>query len=103
MTEKMLGHVAKDLIRDQVLTEGFNAFRELGMEFSKEQNELLNGYLDVLLNESILKINTNLEVPAEDENLNNYINLLLTTILNLTAGNFINWGIALFYRYNYET
>lgn len=98
----MLDHMAKDLIKDQVLTESFNAFKELGMEFDEEQTELLNDYLDILLNENILKTDTEVKVPAEDEDLNGYINSLLVTILNLTTGNFINWGIALFYKYNYE-
>ena len=93
----MTEHMARDLVKNQVLTEGFKTFDDLELQFDEEQRKLLETYLDMLLSENIFKINDK-EISVEDEEINEYVITLLSVGLDLTITSFINWGIALFYK-----
>lgn len=98
LSEKLSKHMTRELVKDQVLTEGFEIFKNLGLEFNEKQIKLMNKYLDALLEENILSLSNNTKIPVDDE-VYDYINKLLFITLNLTIISFINWGIAL---YHYE-
>lgn len=93
----MTKHMARDLVKNQVLTAGFQTFNDLELQFDEEQEKLLGVYLDSLLNENIFKMDDK-EILVEDEEMNDYIIMLLNMGLDLTITSFINWGIALYYK-----
>lgn len=100
----IITHTTHELITDQILTRGFKTFKELNIKFDENQLKLLKGYLQILLNnnESVLKEEKE-QVLAKNEEFQVYADILLDKALNLTISltttSFINWGLALYYKF----
>lgn len=93
----MITHMAKDMVKNQVLGTGFKTFKDLKIEFDEDQIKVLEKYLDALLSETIFKVEEK-KLSIEDEELSAYITELLGTILDLTITSFTNWAIALYHK-----
>lgn len=93
--------MAKELLMEQMLTDGFETFENMGLEFDDEQIELLKGYLDALLENNIVELEKDYNLLIDDEEVHDYVNRLIGLVFNLTFFCFTNWGIALFYKNNY--
>ena len=100
MANKMISHMAKELMKEQILTEGFEVFEDMGIEFDDEQIELLKDYLDTLLENNIVELEEDSDLPIPDQRIYNYVCKLMDLLFNLTFFCFTNWGIALFYKDN---
>lgn len=100
MSSKMISHMAKELLTEQILTDGFKMFEKMGLEFNDEQIKLLEEYLNVLLENNIVELEENYNLRVSDEEVRNYINKLTELVLSLTFFCFTNWGIALAYKNN---
>jgi hypothetical protein len=90
--------MAKELMKEQILTESFGVFESMGMEFDEEQLELLKEYLDALLENNIVEIEEDSDLIIADKQIYNYICKLMDLLFNVTFFCFTNWGIALFYK-----
>ena len=101
MPDKMISHMAKELLMEQILTDGFKIFEDMGLEFNDEQIELLKEYLDALLENNIVELERDYDVLIEGEEVHNYVSRLIELVLSLTFFCFTNWGIALFYKNGY--
>ena len=101
MSNKMISHMAKELLTEQILTDGFEVFEDMGLKFNDEQLDILKDYLDSLLDTSITEIEEDGDIPIDDEVIHGYVNRLIELVLSLTFFCFTNWGIALFYKNGY--
>lgn len=101
MANKMINHMAKELLTEQILTESFEVFENMGMEFDDEQIDALKEYLDALLENNIVEVEEESNVLINDKEVYNYISKLIELVLSLTFFCFTNWGIALFYKNNH--
>lgn len=98
MGAKMISHMAKELMTEQILTEGFEVFDSMGIKFDDEQLEVLKEYLDALLENSIVELEEDSDLIIIDKQVYNYVCKLMDLLFNVTFFCFTNWGIALFYK-----
>jgi flagellar motor component MotA len=100
MANKMISHMAKELMTEQILTESFEIFENMGIKFDEEQLELLKEYLDALLENNIVELEEDSNLIIADKQLYNYVCKLMDLLFSVTFFCFTNWGIALFYKDN---
>lgn len=100
MANKMINHMAKELLTEQILTDGFEIFEDMGLYFDDEQLDALKEYLDALLENNIAEVEEEGDIPINDPDVYNYVSKLIELVLSLTFFCFTNWGIALFYKNN---
>ena len=98
MAKKMISHMAKELLTEQILADGFEIFEDMGIYFDDEQLDILKDYLDDLLENNIAEVEEEGDIPINDPDVYNYVSKLIELVLSLTFFCFTNWGIALFYR-----
>lgn len=101
MASKMINHMAKELLTEQILSDSFEIFEDMGMYFNDEQLNVLKDYLNILLENNIAEIEEDGDIPISDPDIYNYVNKLMELVLSLTFFCFTNWGIALFYKNNH--
>ena len=101
MANKMISHMAKELMKEQILTESFEVFEDMGIEFDDEQLESLKEYLDTLLDNNIIELEEDSDLLISDKKVYKYVCKLMDLLFSLTFFCFTNWGIALFYKNNY--
>jgi hypothetical protein len=101
MANKMISHMAKELLIEQILTDGFEIFEDMGLYFDDEQLDALKDYLNALLENNIAEVEEDGNISINDPDIYNYISKLIELVLSLTFFCFINWAIALFYKNNH--
>lgn len=98
MANKMISHMAKELMTEQILTDSFEVFEDMGITFDDEQLELLKEYLDALLENSVIELEEDSDLLIPDKQIYKYVCKLMDLLFNVTFFCFTNWGIALFYK-----
>jgi hypothetical protein len=98
MAGRMISHMTQELLKTQILTEGFKIFTGMGLKFTEDQIDVLSRYLDTIIIEHITKIEESKDVIINDDKVYDYINVLLDIIPGLILSSFINFGVAIYYK-----
>ena len=93
----MINHMTQELLKTQISTEGFNILIGMGLKFTESQVDTLSRYLDTMIVEQATKMEESNDIVVNDE-VHDYINVLLETISGLILISFINFGVAIYHK-----
>ena len=98
MSNKMINHMTRELMKNQISTKGFMILTGMGLKFTEDQIDILSRYLDTMIVKNTTKMEKSNDIIINNDKVHDYINMLLDTISDLILISFINFGVAIYHK-----